>query len=236
MFASATADRVVHGVSVDIADGEFIVIVGLGLRQSRRCCAWSRGLEEIGEGTIEIAGRVVSDVEADRAQHRDGVPERCIRMMCSTTWPTGSRSARLPRAEIEARIDKAARMPATARITSSVNRAHCPAGSASGVMGRALVREPAAFLLDEPLSVDVSCGCRSPQIRDMQRKVNTTTLYVTPDQVEAMTLATRPVDRHERSCRARSTPLASTDAGDPVRRHLHRLTGDEPVLRPGYRP
>jgi multiple sugar transport system ATP-binding protein len=187
----------VRGVDLDIADHEFVVLVGpsgCGKSTTLRMIA---GLEEISDGEIFIGGDVVNDVppkDRDIAmvfQNYALYPH----MTVAENMSFGLRLKRYPKAEIKARVDEAARI---LDITELLDRKpkQLSGGQRQRVaMGRAIVRNPKVFLFDEPLSnldAKLRVAMRT-EIKKVHQKVRTTTIYVTHDQVEAMTLADRVV-------------------------------------------
>jgi sn-glycerol 3-phosphate transport system ATP-binding protein len=192
---SYAGTEVIHGVSIDIADGEFIVIVGPSGCGKSTLLRMVAGLEAITAGTIEIGGRVVNDLEP-RARDIAMVFQNYAlypHMSVFDNMAYGLRIAGIRGAELRARVEKAADMLELRPYLDRRPRQLSGGQRQRVAMGRALVRGPAAFLLDEPLSnLDAKLRVQMRlQIKDLQRSVETTTLYVTHDQVEAMTLADR---------------------------------------------
>jgi multiple sugar transport system ATP-binding protein len=187
----------VRGIDLDIADHEFVVLVGpsgCGKSTTLRMIA---GLEDITAGEISIAGDVVNDVppkDRDIAmvfQNYALYPH----MTVAQNMSFGLRLKRFPKAEIKKRVDEAARI---LDITELLDRKpkQLSGGQRQRVaMGRAIVRNPKVFLFDEPLSnLDAKLRVQMrTEIKKVHQKVRTTTIYVTHDQVEAMTLADRVV-------------------------------------------
>ena len=187
--------EVIHGVSVDIADGEFIVIVGPSGCGKSTLLRMVAGLEAITAGTIEIAGRVVNDLEP-RARDIAMVFQNYAlypHMSVFDNMAYGLKIAGIRGADLIARVEKTAAMLELTPYLARKPRELSGGQRQRVAKGRALVRRPAAFLLDEPLSnLDAKLRVQMRlQIKDLQRSVDTTTLYVTHDQVEAMTLADR---------------------------------------------
>ncbi|MDB5636025.1 MAG: ugpC [Bradyrhizobium sp.] len=187
----------VHGVDLKIQDGEFIIFLGpsgCGKSTTLRMVA---GLEEISGGTVHIGGRDVTNLEPkDRNiamvfQNYALYPHKTI----YENMAFGLRMRRTDEAEIGRRVQEAARMLDLGHLLER------KPGQLSGgqmqrvALGRALVREPDVFLLDEPLSnLDAKLRVRMrEEIALLHRKVGTSMIYVTHDQVEAMTLANRIV-------------------------------------------
>jgi multiple sugar transport system ATP-binding protein len=187
----------VRGIDLDIADHEFVVLVGpsgCGKSTTLRMIA---GLEDITDGDIMIGGDVVNDVppkDRDIAmvfQNYALYPH----MTVAENMSFGLRLKHYPKAEITSRVTEAARM---LDITDLINRKpkQLSGGQRQRVaMGRAIVRNPKVFLFDEPLSnLDAKLRVQMRiEIKKVHQKVRTTTVYVTHDQVEAMTLADRVV-------------------------------------------
>ena len=193
----AKANQVIHGVSADIADGEFIVIVGPSGCGKSTLLRMVAGLEEISEGEISIGGRVVNDVEpADRDiamvfQNYALYPH----MSVYDNMAYGLKIARLPKAEIEERVQKAARILEIGAFLQRTPRELSGGQRQRVAMGRAIVRQPSAFLFDEPLSnLDAKLRAQTRlEIQKLHRELGVTSLFVTHDQVEAMTLAQRMI-------------------------------------------
>ncbi len=187
----------VRGIDLDITDKEFIVLVGpsgCGKSTTLRMIA---GLEDITDGDIMIGGDVVNDVppkDRDIAmvfQNYALYPH----MTVAENMSFGLRLKHYPKAEIKARVTEAARL---LDITDLIDRKpkQLSGGQRQRVaMGRAIVRNPKVFLFDEPLSnLDAKLRVQMRiEIKKVHQKVRTTTVYVTHDQVEAMTLADRVV-------------------------------------------
>ena len=191
------ANQVIHGVSADIADGEFIVIVGPSGCGKSTLLRMVAGLEEISEGQISISGRVVNDVEpADRDiamvfQNYALYPH----MSVYDNMAYGLKIARVPKAEIEARVNKAAKILELGAFLQRTPRQLSGGQRQRVAMGRAIVRQPSAFLFDEPLSnLDAKLRVQTRlEIQKLHRELGVTSLFVTHDQVEAMTLAQRMI-------------------------------------------
>ena len=185
----------VKGVTLDIRDGEFVVLVGPSGCGKSTLLRMVAGLETITEGTVQIGGRTVNDVEpADRDiamvfQNYALYPHMSVRQNLAY----GLKNRRMPKAEIARRVDEAARILEIGQYLDRKPRALSGGQRQRVAMGRAIVREPAAFLFDEPLSnldAKLRVSMRG-EIRQLQRRLGTTSIYVTHDQVEAMTLAGR---------------------------------------------
>ena len=191
------ANAVIHGVSADIADGEFIVIVGPSGCGKSTLLRMVAGLEEVSAGEISIGARVVNNVEpADRDiamvfQNYALYPH----MSVFENMAYGLKIARVPKAEIEARVQKAAGILELAPYLARTPRELSGGQRQRVAMGRAIVRQPAVFLFDEPLSnLDAKLRAQTRlEIQKLHRELGVTSLFVTHDQVEAMTLAQRMI-------------------------------------------
>lgn len=187
----------VKGVSVDVEDGELVVFVGPSGCGKSTLLRMVAGLESITEGDIELAGRVVNDLEpADRNiamvfQNYALYPHMTVRKNLAY----GLKNRKTPQSEIDARVNEAADL---LQIAEFLDRkpSQLSGGQRQRVaMGRAIVRHPAIFLFDEPLS-NLDAKLRNQmrlEIKKLQRRLKTAAIYVTHDQVEAMTLADRIV-------------------------------------------
>ena len=187
----------VRGIDLDIADHEFVVLVGpsgCGKSTTLRMIA---GLEDITDGDIMIGGDVVNDVppkDRDIAmvfQNYALYPH----MTVAENMSFGLRLKRYPKAEIKTRVDEAARMLDIVELVDRKPKQLSGGQRQRVAMGRAIVRNPKVFLFDEPLSnLDAKLRVQMRiEIKKVHQKVRTTTVYVTHDQVEAMTLADRVV-------------------------------------------
>jgi multiple sugar transport system ATP-binding protein len=187
----------VRGIDLDIADHEFVVLVGpsgCGKSTTLRMIA---GLEDISGGDIMIGGDVVNDVppkDRDIAmvfQNYALYPHMTVEQNMSF----GLRLKRYPKAEIRKRVDEAARILDIKELLNRKPKQLSGGQRQRVAMGRAIVRNPKVFLFDEPLSnLDAKLRVQMrTEIKKVHQQVRTTTVYVTHDQVEAMTLADRVV-------------------------------------------
>src|SRR5437667_5998571 len=190
----------VRGIDLDIADKEFIVLVGpsgCGKSTTLRMIA---GLEEVTDGEILIGGDLVNDVppkDRDIAmvfQNYELYPH----MTVYENMSFGLRLKKFPKAEIKSRVEHAARILGITELLERRPRQLSGGQRQRVAMGRAIVRNPKVFLFDEPLSnLDAQLRVQMrTEIKKVHQKVRTTTIYVTHDQVEAMTLADRVVVMH----------------------------------------
>ena len=189
--------EVIHGVDIDIADGEFIVIVGPSGCGKSTLLRMVAGLETVTAGEVRINGRRVNEDEPmDRDiamvfQNYALYPH----MSVFDNMAYGLKIAKTPRAEIEERVAQAAKMLQLEPYLKRKPRELSGGQRQRVAMGRAIVRKPAVFLFDEPLSnLDAKLRVQMRlEIRALQRELGVTSLYVTHDQVEAMTLADRMI-------------------------------------------
>jgi sn-glycerol 3-phosphate transport system ATP-binding protein len=191
----AAANRVIHGVDAEIADGEFIVIVGPSGCGKSTLLRMVAGLEEISGGEIAIGGRVVNDVEPAERDIAMVFQNYALypHMSVYDNMAYGLKIARVPREEIDARVKKAAGILQLGELLARKPRQLSGGQRQRVAMGRAIVRQPQVFLFDEPLSnLDAKLRAQTRiEIRKLHAELGTTSLFVTHDQVEAMTLAQR---------------------------------------------
>ena len=195
-YGSAKAPtQVIHGISADIADGELVVIVGPSGCGKSTLLRMVAGLEEVSEGTISIGGRVVNELEPAQRDIAMVFQNYALypHMSVFDNMAYGLKIAKIPADEIKTRVDKAATM-----LELGALLARKPGQLSGGqrqrvAMGRAIVREPQVFLFDEPLSnLDAKLRASTRlQIQQLHARLGITSLFVTHDQVEAMTLAQR---------------------------------------------
>ncbi len=191
------AVEVIHDLDVDIADGEFVVLVGPSGCGKSTLLRMIAGLEGISSGTIHIGERVVNNLppaERDIAmvfQNYALYPHKTV----EANMAFSLRMRRMDKAEIQSRVQRAADVLG---LTPYLNR--YPRSLSGGqrqrvAMGRAIVRDPQVFLFDEPLSnLDAKLRVQMrTEIRELHLRLKTTTVYVTHDQIEAMTMADKIV-------------------------------------------
>ncbi|SDL45188.1 ABC transporter ATP-binding protein [Aliiruegeria lutimaris] len=189
--------EVIHGVDIDIEDGEFIVIVGPSGCGKSTLLRMVAGLEGVSEGEIRIDGERVNEKEPmDRDiamvfQNYALYPH----MSVEQNMAYGLKIAKMPKAEINARVAEAAELLQLEPYLKRRPRQLSGGQRQRVAMGRAIVRRPSVFLFDEPLSnLDAKLRVQMRlEIKKLQRELGVTALYVTHDQVEAMTLADRMI-------------------------------------------
>ena len=212
------ATAVIHGVDVDIRDGEFVVLVGPSGCGKSTLLRMIAGLENITGGEIRIGGRVVNDVPPK---------ERDIAMVFQnyalyphmTVQDNMGFSLRLRKADagtIRERVGKAADILGLRPLLDRYPRQLSGGQRQRVAMGRAIVRDPQVFLFDEPLSnldAKLRVAMRT-EIKELHQRLATTTVYVTHDQIEAMTMADKIVVMHDGIVEQIGAPLDLYDKPD----------------------
>ena len=209
---------VIHGVTVDVADGEFVVIVGPSGCGKSTLLRMVAGLETITAGEIAIGERVVNELEPkDRDiamvfQNYALYPHMSVR----ENMAYGLKIRRMASADIEAQVKRAAEILELGPFLDRKPRALSGGQRQRVAMGRAIVRDPKVFLFDEPLSnldAKLRVAMRA-EIKALHQRLKTTTVYVTHDQVEAMTMADRIVVMHDGRIEQIGQPLELYDHPD----------------------
>ncbi len=189
--------EVVHGVSCAVADGELVVVVGPSGCGKSTLLRMVAGLETISAGTVAIDGRIVNGVEPKDRDIAMVFQNYALypHMSVYDNMAYGLKMRRMGRAEITARVGRAAAILQLAELLERKPRQLSGGQRQRVAMGRAIVRDPKVFLFDEPLSnLDAKLRVQMRvEIKRLQQELATTSLYVTHDQVEAMTLADRLV-------------------------------------------
>ncbi|WP_367847322.1 sn-glycerol-3-phosphate import ATP-binding protein UgpC [Rhodoferax sp. WC2427] len=190
-----SANQVIHGVNAEINDGEFIVIVGPSGCGKSTLLRMVAGLEEISDGTISIGGRVVNNLEPSERDIAMVFQNYALypHMTVFDNMAYGLKIAKVPVDEIKTRVDKAAKILELGQYLTRKPRELSGGQRQRVAMGRAIVRQPQVFLFDEPLSnLDAKLRAQTRlEIQKLHRELGITSLFVTHDQVEAMTLAQR---------------------------------------------
>jgi len=203
--------KVIHGVDIDIGDSEFVVLVGPSGCGKSTLLRMIAGLEQITEGEIHIGGRVVNDVPPK---------DRDIAMVFQnyalyphmTVYDNMAFSLKLRKAEkslIDKRVREAADILGLTQFLDRYPRQLSGGQRQRVAMGRAIVRDPQVFLFDEPLSnLDAKLRVQMrTEIKALHQRLKTTSVYVTHDQVEAMTMADRIVVMHDGIVEQIGSPL-----------------------------
>jgi len=189
--------QVIHGVNAEIADGEFIVIVGPSGCGKSTLLRMVAGLEEISDGEIAIGPRVVNRVEPAERDIAMVFQNYALypHMSVYDNMAYGLKIAKLPKTEIDARVAKAAKILELGTLLERKPRQLSGGQRQRVAMGRAIVRQPQVFLFDEPLSnLDAKLRAQTRlEIQKLHTELGVTSLFVTHDQVEAMTLAQRMI-------------------------------------------
>jgi sn-glycerol 3-phosphate transport system ATP-binding protein len=236
--------EVIHGINIDIEEGEFIVLVGPSGCGKSTLLRMVAGLESITSGEVKIDDKVVNDLEPkDRGismvfQNYALYPH----MSVYENMAYGLKLMKMPKDEIEKRVQDVAKL---LQIQEYLQRrpSHLSGGQRQRVaMGRAIVRNPKVFLFDEPLSnLDAKLRVQMRmQIKTLQQKLAVTTIYVTHDQVEAMTMADRLVVLNNGIAAQIGTPMEIYDdpkdqfvagfIGSPAMNFLDCEISDESII------
>ena len=214
------AQEVIHGVSIDIRDGEFVILVGPSGCGKSTLLRMIAGLEPITGGQIKIDGKVVNNLPPK---------DRDIAMVFQTyaLYPHKTVAQNMgfalmlrgvARSEIDTRVRRAAEILDLVPYLSRYPRQLSGGQRQRVAMGRAIVRDPKVFLFDEPLSnldAKLRVAMRA-EIKELHQRLKTTTVYVTHDQVEAMTMADRIVVMHDGIVEQTGTPLDLYDKPNNV--------------------
>jgi multiple sugar transport system ATP-binding protein len=209
------AASVLHGVSVDIRDGEFVTLVGPSGCGKSTLLRMIAGLEDITGGEIQIGGRTVNGVppkERDIAmvfQNYALYPH----MTVAENMGFSLKLKKAPREEREGRVKRAAEILSLTKLLDRYPRQLSGGQRQRVAMGRAIVRDPQVFLFDEPLSnLDAKLRVQMrAEIKELHQRLKTTTVYVTHDQVEAMTMADKIVVMHDGVVEQIGAPLELYD-------------------------
>ena len=235
--------EVIHGVSISVEDGEFVILVGPSGCGKSTLLRMVAGLESVTSGELRIDGRIVNDVppkERDIAmvfQNYALYPQMTVAKNMSFSLEL----ARRPKAEITEKVNKAADILGLMPLLERYPRQLSGGQRQRVAMGRAIVRDPAVFLFDEPLSnLDAKLRVQMrAEIKSLQQRLASTTLYVTHDQIEAMTMADKIVVMHDGVVEQIGSPLELYDRpanvfvagfiGSPAMNFITgRLEGGEP--------
>jgi len=203
--------EVIHGVSISIADGEFVTLVGPSGCGKSTLLRMIAGLEPISAGGLKIGDRFVNDLpprDRDIAmvfQSYALYPHKTV----AENMGFALKVRHAPKSEIEARVNRAAEILGLGPYLSRYPRELSGGQRQRVAMGRAIVRDPKVFLFDEPLSnLDAKLRVQMrAEIKELHQRLKTTTIYVTHDQIEAMTMADRIVVLHDGIVEQIGSPL-----------------------------
>jgi|TARA_R110000868_G_scaffold46685_11_gene154013 multiple sugar transport system ATP-binding protein len=207
--------QVLHGVSIDIADGEFVILVGPSGCGKSTLLRMVAGLESITGGEVAIDDKVVNDLPPKQRDIAMVFQSYALypHMDVAENMAFSLKLAKRPKAEIEQKVNAAAEILGLKPLLKR-RPAHLSGGQRQRVaMGRAIVRDPKVFLFDEPLSnLDAQLRVQMrTEIKDLHRRLKTTIVYVTHDQIEAMTMADRIVVMNQGRVEQYGTPLELFD-------------------------
>jgi len=195
VFKTFGKNEVIHGISCDIRDGEFVVILGPSGCGKSTLLRMIAGLEEITQGEIAIDGRVVNQLEPAARDIAMVFQNYALypHMTVFKNMAYGLKIRRMPKTEIEKRVQKAAQILELSDLLDRKPRQLSGGQRQRVAMGRCIVREPKVFLFDEPLSnLDAKLRVQMRlELRNLHENLGITSVYVTHDQVEAMTLGDR---------------------------------------------
>lgn len=188
---------IIKGLNLDIHDGEFLVLVGPSGCGKSTLLRMIAGLEDISEGTIAIGGRIVNDLPASKRELSMVFQSYALypHMNVRKNLAFGLQNFNVPRQEVERRVAEAARILQIEQLMDRKPRQLSGGQKQRVAIGRSIVREPQLFLFDEPLSnldAELRVQMRA-ELASLYTRLGTTMIYVTHDQVEAMTMASRIV-------------------------------------------
>ena len=244
------ANQVIHGVSAEIRDGEFVVIVGPSGCGKSTLLRMVAGLEEISGGELRISDRVVNDLEPAQRDIAMVFQNYALypHMTNYENMAYGLKIAKVPKEEIQRRVDKAAKILELSHLLERKPRELSGGQRQRVAMGRAIVRQPQVFLFDEPLSnLDAKLRAQTRlEIQKLHRELGITSLFVTHDQVEAMTLAQRMIVMNAGNMEQFGTPeevyhtpastFVASFIGSPPMNLLKNAPGAKPGTILGIRP
>ena len=245
-----TAVPVIHGINVEIKDGEFVVLVGPSGCGKSTLLRMIAGLEEITDGDLIIADKKVNDLEPAKRNIAMVFQNYALypHMTNYENMAYGLKLAKVPEDEIKRRVDKAAKILELSHLLDRKPRQLSGGQRQRVAMGRAIVRQPQVFLFDEPLSnLDAKLrGQTRLEIQKLHAELGITSLFVTHDQVEAMTLAQRMVVMNGGNVEQFGTPeevyhtpastFVASFIGSPPMNLLKNSPNGKPGMILGIRP
>ncbi|TSE20911.1 sn-glycerol-3-phosphate import ATP-binding protein UgpC [Tepidimonas alkaliphilus] len=240
----------IHGLSADVHDGEFVVIVGPSGCGKSTLLRMVAGLETVTDGTIRIGTRVVNNLEPAQRDIAMVFQNYALypHMSVFDNMAYGLKLRGVPKDEIRRRVEQAARILELDALLTRKPRQLSGGQRQRVAMGRAIVRQPQVFLFDEPLSnLDAKLRVQTRlEIQKLHRDLGITSLFVTHDQVEAMTLAQRVMvmnagrmeqfDTPEEVYHRPATTFVATFIGSPAMNLLRDVPGSAPGRLLGVRP
>jgi len=244
------ANEVIHGVNAEIQDHEFVVIVGPSGCGKSTLLRMVAGLEEVTGGEILIGGKVVNNLEPAKRDIAMVFQNYALypHMSVFDNMAYGLKIAKVPKDEIKTRVDKAAKILELGQLLERKPRELSGGQRQRVAMGRAIVRQPQVFLFDEPLSnLDAKLRAQTRlEIQKLHRELGITSLFVTHDQVEAMTLAQRMIVMNGGHMEQFGTPeevyhqpssvFVASFIGSPPMNLLRHAPGARPGTLLGVRP
>ena len=244
------ANQVIHGVNAEIKDGEFVVIVGPSGCGKSTLLRMVAGLEEISGGELHIGNRIVNDLEPAQRDIAMVFQNYALypHMTNFENMAYGLKIAKVPKEEIKERVDKAAKILELGHLLERKPRELSGGQRQRVAMGRAIVRQPQVFLFDEPLSnLDAKLRAQTRlEIQKLHRELGITSLFVTHDQVEAMTLAQRMIVMNAGNMEQFGTPeevyhtpastFVASFIGSPPMNLLKHAPNSKPGTILGIRP
>ncbi|TWO72267.1 sn-glycerol-3-phosphate import ATP-binding protein UgpC [Caenimonas sedimenti] len=242
--------QVIHGVNAEVADREFIVIVGPSGCGKSTLLRMVAGLEEISGGEVWIGNRVVNQLEPAERDIAMVFQNYALypHMSVFENMAYGLKIRKMPIEEIKQRVDKAAGILELGHLLDRKPRQLSGGQRQRVAMGRAIVRQPQVFLFDEPLSnLDAKLRAQTRlEIQKLHRELGITSLFVTHDQVEAMTLAQRMIVMNAGNMEQFGTPeevyhrpastFVASFIGSPPMNLLKNAQGGRPGTITGIRP
>jgi multiple sugar transport system ATP-binding protein len=219
--------QILHGISLDIVDGEFVVLVGPSGCGKSTLLRMVAGLEEISEGHIAIDGERINNLAPKDRDIAMVFQSYALypHMTVAENLSFALRLRKLAESEVQRRAGSAAEILGLTPLLARYPRQLSGGQRQRVAMGRAIVREPKAFLFDEPLSnldAQLRVSMRA-EIKALQQRLRTTSIYVTHDQVEAMTMADRIVVMRDGKIEQQGSPLDLYD--DPDNRFVAGFIG-----------
>lgn len=203
--------EIIKGVSVEVPDGAFVVLVGPSGCGKSTLLRMIAGLEDINDGTISIADRVINEVEPKNRDIAMVFQNYALypHMTVTQNMAFSLKLAKRPKAEIDKRVKDAARILGLSQLLDRYAKELSGGQRQRVAMGRAIVRNPEVFLFDEPLSnLDAALRVQMrAELKDIHARLKTTTVYVTHDQIEAMTMADKIVVMRDGIVEQAGTPL-----------------------------